>query len=181
MTKPVLHLVGCAAPPVQYLDRAVRAAQADGWEVCLGLTPTAADWLGDRLPELAELTGHPVRHTQRRLGQVDDRPLPAVTVIAPATLNTVNLMALGLTPHWAAGHAAESIGLRRPLAVMPCVNSAYATHPQFARSLEVLRGAGVRVLYGGPDGFVPFHPGEGDAEGYPWHLALKAAQEMLDR
>jgi hypothetical protein len=48
MTKRVLYLLGCAAPPVQYIDRAIRDAQAQGWDVCLGLTQTAAGWLADR-------------------------------------------------------------------------------------------------------------------------------------
>ncbi|MCZ7414050.1 MULTISPECIES: flavoprotein [unclassified Streptomyces] len=171
----VLYLLGCAAPPVQYIDRPVRAAQAEGWEVCVGLTPTAAEWMSDRVPALEELTGHPVRHAQRRLGETSSWPEATVSAIVPATLNTVNAVALGLTSTWLAGHAVEAIGKRWPLVVMPCVNSAYASHPQFGLSLETLRGAGVRVLYGEPDGFVPDPPGRGDAEGYPWHLALAAA------
>ncbi|WP_340557699.1 flavoprotein [Streptomyces sp. GSL17-111] len=177
MSTRVLYLLGCAAPPVRYIDRPVRAARAEGWEVCLGLTPTAAEWLEERLPELEELTGHPVRHRQRRLGTRSPWPPATVSVIAPATLNTVNTVALGLTPTWLAGHAVEAVGMRWPLVVLPCVNSAYGTHPQFARSVETLRGAGVRVLLGGPDGFVPHPPGQGDAEGYPWHLVTAAVRE----
>ncbi|MBW1598992.1 flavoprotein [Streptomyces sp. JJ38] len=174
MKKRVLYLLGCAAPPVQYMDRPVRQAQAEGWEVCVGLTPTAAEWMSDRLAALEDLTGHPVRHAQRRVGETSRWPAATASVIAPATLNTVNLIALGLTPTWLAGHGVEAIGKRWPLVVMPCVNSAYASHPQFGRSLETLRGAGVRVLFGEPDGFVPNSPGQGDPEGYPWRLALSA-------
>jgi hypothetical protein len=179
MTNRVLYLLGCAAPPLQYIDRPVREAQAAGWEVCVGLTPTAAEWIAERVPELEELTEHPIRSTKRRPGEVSTWPPPSVSVIAPATLNTVNAVALGLTPTWLAGHAVEVIGKRLPLVVMPCVNSAYATHPQFDRSIETLRGAGVRVLYGAPDGFVPHDPGQGRPEAYPWNLALSAAGEAL--
>lgn len=174
MTNRVLCLLGCAAPPLQYIDRPIREAQAAGWSVCLGLTPTAAEWIADRIPELEELTGHPVRSTKRRPGEVSPWPVLSVSVVAPATLNTINAMALGLTPNWLAGHAVEMIGKRLPLVVMPCVNSAYATHPQFGDSIGTLRGAGVRVLLG-PDGFTPNEPGHGRPEAYPWHLALTAA------
>lgn len=174
MTTRVLYLVGCAAPPLQYIDRPIQDAQAAGWEVCLGLTSTAAEWVADRVPAIEELTGHPVRSAQRRPGEVSPWPTQSVTVVAPATLNTVNAAALGLTPDWATGHMVEAIGKRWPLVVMPCVNSAYATHPQFDRSVETLRGAGVRVLYG-PGGYVPNKPGQGRPEDYPWHLALDEA------
>lgn len=86
------------------------------------------------------------------------------------------MSALGLTPHFIAGYVAEALGKRWPLIVMPCVNSAYATHPQFTRSLETLRNAGVRVLLG-EGGFVPNPPGQGDRSSYPWRLALDAARE----
>jgi hypothetical protein len=70
MTNRVLYLLGCAAPPLQYIDRPIRDAQAAGWDVCLGLTPTAADWLSDRVHELEDLTGHRVRCEKRRLNEV---------------------------------------------------------------------------------------------------------------
>jgi phosphopantothenoylcysteine synthetase/decarboxylase len=101
-------------------------------------------------------------------------PSGSVTLLAPATLNTVNSVGLGLTPNWATGHVVEVVGKHWPLVVMPCVNSAYATHPQFGRSLETLREVGARVLFG-EGGFVPNEPGQGRPEAYPWHLALEEA------
>ncbi|HEX5567299.1 MAG TPA: flavoprotein [Streptomyces sp.] len=179
MTNRVLYLFGCATLPVRYVDRAVRDARRQGWDVCLGLTPTAHEWLADRVPELEELTGHPVRSARRVPDEPDVWPPADVTVLAPATLNTVNACALGLTPNFVVSHVVEAMGNRLPLVVMPSVNSAYATHPQFGRSLDVLRGAGVRVLYG-PGGFVPNEPGRGRPDAYPWHLALAAAGETVE-
>jgi hypothetical protein len=177
MTDRVLHLLACAAPPVQYIDRAVREAQARGWDVCLGMTPTAAAWSEGRLGELSDLTGHQVRTAYSVPWRRSDWPPSTVTVVAPGTLNTINAVALGLTPTWVAGVAVEAVGKRWPLVVMPCVNTGYGSHPQFARSLDELRAAGVRVLHG-PDGFVPNESGEGRPEAYPWHLALDAADEL---
>ena len=174
MTSRVLYLLGSAAPPVLDIADVIGRAQADGWSVCVGLTPTAADWLEDRLPALEHQTGHPVRSTARRPSDVELWPRADAAIVAPATLNTVNTCALGLTPNFVAGYVAEAIGKGWPLVVMPCVNNAYATHPQFGRSIETLRGAGVQVLYG-EGGFQPSPPGQGTPATYPWQLALDAA------
>jgi phosphopantothenoylcysteine synthetase/decarboxylase len=97
-----------------------------------------------------------------------------VAVVAPATFNTVNSWALGLTSSFIVGFAAEAIGKGIPLVAMPCVNQAFVAHPQFDRSVATLRAAGVTVLYG-EGGFVPNRPGEGRPEAYPWDLVLAAA------
>lgn len=178
MASRVLYLFGSAAPPVLDLPEVVGRARDEGWSVCVGLTPLAADWLADRLPELEERTGFPVRSAPRRPDDAEVWPTADVAVLAPATLNSVNTLALGLTPHFVAGYAAEAIGKRWPLVVMPCVNSAYATHPQFGVSIATLRASEVRVLYG-EGGFQPLPPGEGRAHEYPWHLALDAARASL--
>lgn len=180
MASRVLYLFGSAAPPVFQVSDVVQNAQERGWDVCLGLTPTAARWLADQLPRLEERTGHPVRSEYKLPGEPDSWPPADVAMVAPATFNTMNQWALGITQHFVVGFVAEAIGKRIPLVTMPCVNTAYAAHPQFDRSVRTLRGAGVRVLYG-EDGFVPNEPGRGRPHGYPWHLALDAAGEERER
>lgn len=180
MTSRVLYLLASAAPPVFHIAEPIQTAQAAGWDVCLGLTPTAARWLGDRLPELEDLTGHPVRSGYKLPGEPDVWPPAAVAVVAPATFNTVNSWALGLTGNFIVGFVAEAIGKAIPLVAMPCVNAAFVQHPQFDRSVETLRSAGVTVLYG-EGGFVPNRPGEGSPEAYPWHLALQAATRAVSQ
>ncbi|MFC7308975.1 flavoprotein [Streptomyces monticola] len=174
MASRVLYLFGCAAPPVHDIADVIRKAQADGWDVCLGLTPTAARWLNGRLDELQELTGHPVRFEYKLPGEPDVWPPADVTVVAPATFNTINQWALGITDHFVVGFAAEALGKGIPLVTMPCVNLAFTKHPQFEQSIAALRGVGVTVLYG-PGGFTPHSPGTGTPRDYPWHLALDAA------
>ncbi|MFG3252373.1 flavoprotein [Streptomyces sp. NPDC048172] len=179
MSSRVLYLFGCAAPPVLDLPSAVDLALSDGWTVCVGLTPTAADWLGPgTLAALEARTGRPVRSAPRRPYEEWPWPDADATLIAPATLNSVNTFALGLTPHFVAAYVAEGIGKRWPMLMMPCVNAAYATHPQFGHSVSVLRDAGVRMLYG-EGGFVPRPPGESDRGDYPWGLALSAARDAV--
>lgn len=177
MASRVLHLLASAAPPVVDLIDVVWRAQADGWKVRVGLTPTAASWLGAQLPALEGQTGCPVRSTPPRSGDDEGWPPADATILAPATLNTLNAAALGLTPNFVTGCVTEAVVRRLPLVVVPCVDTEYATHPQFGRSIETLREAGVRVLLG-PDGFQPEPPGEGDRRKYPWGQALDAARAL---
>ncbi|MGW1410403.1 flavoprotein [Streptomyces sp. NPDC002403] len=173
-----LYLFGSAAPPVFEVAEVIGDAQARGWDVCLGLTPTAARWLGEQLPELERLTGHPVRSEYKLPGEPDVWPPADAILLAPATFNTVNAWAFGLTASFVVGVVAEGIGKRIPTVTMPCVNAAYVQHPAFDRSVETLRGAGVTVLYG-PGGFEPNQPGEQRPEGFPWHLALDAVGAVV--
>jgi hypothetical protein len=172
-----LYLFGSAAPPVFDTARVIADAQARGWDVRLGLTPTAAHWLDDQLDALAGLTGGPVRSEYKMPGEPDVWPKADAILFAPATFNTINHWALGLTSTFVIGVVAEGIGKGIPIVTMPCVNSAYAQHPQFDRSVDALRKAGVTVLYG-EGGFVPNPPGQGRPAGYPWGAALNALLDL---
>ncbi|MFF2013648.1 flavoprotein [Streptomyces sp. NPDC058195] len=172
-----LYLLGSAAPPVLGIAPVIEMAQVRGYDVCLGLTPSAARWLEPRLTELERLTGHPVRSAYKVPGADDVWPPADVALFAPATFNSVNSWALGLTSSFVVGFAAEAIGKGIPLVAMPCVNSAYARHRAFGRSVTELREMGVTVLYG-PGGFEPNLPGERRPGGFPWQLALDAVDAM---
>ncbi|WP_030342052.1 flavoprotein [Streptomyces sp. NRRL S-1022] len=177
-SRPVLYLFGSAAPPVFGMAAVVEDAQGRGFDVCLGLTPTAARWLEPQRPELERITGHPVRSAYKLPGEPDVWPKADVIAVAPATFNTVNAWALGITRDFVVGVVAEGIGKGIPMVAMPCVNAAYVRHRQFARSIAELREMGVRVLYG-DDGFVPNQPGQGRPAEYPWHLVLGAVDEIV--
>jgi phosphopantothenoylcysteine synthetase/decarboxylase len=175
MSSRILYLFGSAAPPVFDVARVIEDAQARGWTVRLGLTPTAARWLGPHLAGLEALTGGPVRSEYKAPGEPDVWPPADVILVAPATFNTINSWALGLTSTFVVGVAAEGVGKGIPLVTMPCVNAAFVQHRQFQRSVDELRAMGVRVLYG-EGGFVPNRPGQGDPSAYPWDLALDAVE-----
>lgn len=175
-----MYLFCSAAPPVFDVAIVIEDAQARGWDVCLGLTPTAARWLQSSLDGLAALTGHSVRSEYKLPGEPDVWPMADAIVFAPATFNSVNEWALGLTSKFVVGVVAEGIGKGIPTVAMPCVNAAYAQHPAFERSVETLRAAGVTVLYG-EGGFVPNEPGQGRPSKYPWALALDAATTVCRR
>ncbi|KND26200.1 flavoprotein [Streptomyces acidiscabies] len=180
MTSRVLYLFGSAAPPVLDVAAVIADARERGFDVCLGLTSTAALWLEPQLPQLERLTGHPVRSKYKLPGEPDVWPKADVIVFAPVTFNSVNAWALGLTRDFVIGVVAEGIGKGIPIVAMPCVNLAYARHRQFERSVTELRTMGVEVLYG-ESGFIPNQPGQGRPGEYPWNLLLDAAQRLASR
>lgn len=173
-----LYLFGSAAPPVFDVAAVIRNAQARGFDVCLGLTPTAARWLEASLEDLAALTGHPVRSEYKLPGEADVWPKADVIVFAPLTFNSINSWALGLTHDFVVGVVAEGIGKEIPMVAMPCVNAAYVRHGRFGQSVVDLRAMGVQVLYG-EGGFEPNAPGQGKPAEYPWDLALDAAERIV--
>jgi hypothetical protein len=178
MSPRVLYIVTCAAPPARQITTLIERAQARGWdEVCLVLTPTAATWLADDLPELEKLTGHPIR-SRYKLPTEDDVLPPASAILAcPATFNTLNKWALGISDTLALGLLTEAIGLGLPLAALPYLNNAQAAHPALAHSVDLLTRSGVRVLLG-DGGFVPHPPKHGRLDLYPWDTALDAIEGL---
>ncbi|MGW1511343.1 flavoprotein [Streptomyces sp. NPDC002394] len=168
-----LYLFAGAAEPVFDIARVIEEAQADGWDVCLGLTPTAARWLAGSLEGLGVLTGHPVRWDYAFPGEGEVWPEAAAVLVAPATFNTVNQWALGIVDKFVVGVVAEGIGKGVPMVAVPCLSAAQARHPQFERSVETLRGVGVSVLHG--EGEVE----EGDSALFPWRAALDAVRGVV--
>jgi hypothetical protein len=170
-----LYLFCSAAPPVFDVASVIEDAQRRGWDVCLGLTPTAARWLEHGLDGLAALTGHPVRFMYDLPGQPEPWPAADVVLFAPATFTVLNEWALGLTEKFVVSMAVQGVGKGVPTLLMPCVNEAHVQHPAFGTSLATLRATGVQVLYGeGAQSANP--PGQDLPGGYPWGMALDAVE-----
>jgi phosphopantothenoylcysteine synthetase/decarboxylase len=94
---------------------------------------------------LADLEGHilvdsyfdPALHEGRQ---------PGLTLVAPATFNTVNKIAQGIADTLAHSLVAEAIGAGWPVILAPSMNPALANHPQMAQSLKNLQRWGVKVV-----------------------------------
>lgn len=175
---PVLYVIACAAGPAGQVARLINDARARGWDPYLIATPAALDFLDE--PELEAQTGQPVRSEYRKPGNNDNgRSLPKADaiIVAPATYNTINKWANGISDNFALGILAEAVGLRIPVIVLPFVNSALAAHPAFQRSLTLLRDAGIDVIHG-PGRLEPHPPGTGGSkfDTFPWHQALDQAE-----
>jgi phosphopantothenoylcysteine synthetase/decarboxylase len=143
-SRPVLYLVACGAYPASQLPAFVRDAQAQGWDVCVIATPDGAKFLD--AGNLAGLTGHPVRTRYKRPDEPDVLPPPDALVVAPATFNTVNKWAQGISDTLALGLLNEAVGLGVPIIAVPWPNTALAAHPVFVRSVGTLGEWGVTLL-----------------------------------
>jgi hypothetical protein len=129
------------------------------------------------VPKLEAQTGRPVRSEYRSPG--DPRsPRADAIIVAPATYNTINKWADGISDTYALGLLAEAPGLAIPVVVLPFVNSALADRTAFKKSVKVLRGEGVRILLG-PGEFEPHPPGSGIERiaDFPWQLAIASISD----
>jgi Flavoprotein len=174
--QPVLYVIACAAPPARDVGRLIEAAQRDGWDTCLLVTPSAVKFIN--VPALVQQTGHPVRSEYKDPAEPDVLPGPDAVIVAPATVNSINKWAAGICDTLALGILVEGIGKKLPIVAVPCANSAQAAHPAFGENIGKLRSWGVRVLYG-PDVY-PLHPPGAGGEhvaAFPFDLALAAVRQ----
>jgi phosphopantothenoylcysteine synthetase/decarboxylase len=169
----VVYVIVCGAPPASEVGTLIKQAQTSGWDVCVIATPSAIGFI-DR-PALEELTGHPVRSHYKQPDENDLLPAPNAIIVAPATFNTINKWAAGISDTLALGLLTEAIGKRLRLIALPFINRAQAQHPAFEHSVQRLRAWGVQMLYG-PDVYELHEPGTGSQRLhlFPWDLALAA-------
>jgi hypothetical protein len=76
------------------------------------------------------MTGHPVRSQYAKPGAPRSL-IPDAILVAPATYNTINKWALGISDTYALGVLAETTGIGVPTIVLPFVNSALARRAAF--------------------------------------------------
>ena len=141
----MLYVVVCAAPAASHVGELVSLARDAGWVVRVIATPMGERFIdADRL---ARLTGDRVRTGFRMPDEPDELLKADAVVVAPATFNTVNKWAAGITDTFATGLLCELTGAGVPILAVPLVKDELARHVAFGRSLGILRGMGVRVLF----------------------------------
>ena len=175
----VLSVIVCGAGPATAISTLIKLALARDWTVQVIATPAALDFFDQAAIE--QQTGSPVKSQYSKPGSPRSA-IPDAVIVAPATYNTLNQWALGISDTYALGVLAEITGLDVPIVVLPFVNSALASRSPFRHSVESLRAEGVRILLG-PGGFEPHPPRMGGnlIDTYPWHLALDEADRLLDQ
>ncbi len=94
---------------------------------------------------LADLEGHTLIDSYFHHALAEGRT-PGLTLVAPATFNTLNKIAQGIADTLAHSLVAEAIGANWPVIVAPSMNPALANHPQVAQSLKNLQRWGVTVV-----------------------------------
>ncbi|MGC9670636.1 flavoprotein [Planosporangium sp. 12N6] len=174
---PVLYLVACGGRAAGDLPTAIPELQHDGWDVCVIATPTALRFLD--VEALSALTGHPVRHEYKQPDEPDVLPPADAFAVAPATFNTINKMAAGISDTLALGILNEAVGLGRPIVAVPTANVALARHPAFVNSIRQLREWGVRLLFD-PDAYPLPTPNMGPASAglFPWKALLSTLHDI---
>jgi phosphopantothenoylcysteine synthetase/decarboxylase len=175
---PVLYILVCGSPMARDVGILVGHAQQDGWDVCVITTPDGRKFVD--VAALQAQTGHPVRSYYKNPGDSDVLPEADAMIVAPATVNTVNKWAAGITDTLVLGLLVEGYGYGVPTAVVPYTNKVMALHPALHESLAKLRDWGVHVLYG--DEVCRFgNPGENGRyrSQFPWRRALQAVSSPV--
>src|SRR5579863_1758015 len=117
-TQPVLYLISCAASSATLVPSLVHEAQVKGWNVCVITTPQGTKFADIAL--LEKMTGYPVRSEYKRPEEPDVLPRANAIIVFPATFNTINKWALGISDTLALGLLCEYTGLKMPIIAVPC-------------------------------------------------------------
>jgi phosphopantothenoylcysteine synthetase/decarboxylase len=141
--QPVLYLIASGAAPARELPALLTALTGD-WHACVIATPEGLRFLDVAL--ITEMTGHPVRTSFKDPDAPDVLPPANAFAAAPATFNTINKWAAGISDTLALGLLNEAIGLSLPIVTVPWPNAALARHPAFGRSIATLRECGITVI-----------------------------------
>ncbi|MFI1710636.1 flavoprotein [Streptomyces griseoruber] len=171
--KPFLYVVVCAAGVAADVGKLITAAQGRHWDVGVITTPQGLGFLDAEAVEAQ--TGRTIRPAWRSPGEPrPTRPADAIAV-APASFNTVNKWAAGISDNLALGVLCEAPAMGIPVAVLPYLNSAQAAHPAYRQSLERLREMGVLI-----GSYEPHRPkAGGGADRYRWEEALELLAPKL--
>ena len=150
-------MIVCGAGPAGEVGRLIELAHDHGWTVQIIATPSALAFID--VAKLEAQTGRAVRSEYRSSGELRSPRADAI-IVAPATYNTINKWAKGISDTYALGILAEAPGFGIPVVVLPFVNSALAGRAPFKDSVNALRGEGVRIC-SGPASSSRIHPEPG--------------------
>lgn len=141
--RPVLYVIASGAAPTRELPELI-AALTDDWDVCVIMTPEGARFVD--VAQIMGLTGHPVRTSFKDPDAPDVLPPAEVFAAVPATFNTINKWAAGISDTLALGLLNEAVGLGLPIVAVPWPNVALSRHPAFGRSISTLRDCGISII-----------------------------------
>lgn len=141
-------------------------------DVCVIATPHAVKFVD--IPLLEQLTGHPVRSEYKRPEDPDILPRADAFVVLPATFNTLNKLAQGITDTLAVGLLCEYLCLGAPIVAVPNFHEwDMGRHPAIQKSIATLRECGMNVLYE-PEKYPP-------SNNIPWDRVLEELHKLVDR
>jgi len=169
----VLYIIACASSSAPLTQGLVMQAQVARWDVCVITTPQGTKFLD--IPQLEQLTGHPVRSEYKHPEEPDVLPRADALIVFPATFNTMNKWALGISDTLALGLLCEYTGLKMPIIAVPCFRTGGGLdgHPAFFSSMAFLRACGVHVIYE-PERYPPRNQ-------VPAHVILDELHTLVQR
>ncbi|KAK1180358.1 flavoprotein [Streptomyces sp. NBS 14/10] len=166
-SKPFLYVVVCAAGIAGDVGKLITAAQERDWDAGVIATPQGLGFIDPQAVEAQ--TGYPIRSAWRSPGDPRPLPPPDAIAVAPATFNTINKWAAGISDTLALGILCEAYGLGIPTAALPYLNAAQAAHPAYQQSLERLREMGVLIA-----DYEPHQPKAGGGrDKFRWEQAVE--------
>ena len=146
-----IYLIVCGASSARCASDLIKALTQFELPVMTVMTESAQRILSPY--NLADQPGHTLVDSYFDPVLLDGRA-PCLTVVAPATFNTLNKISHGIADTLARSLIAEAIGAGWPVVVVPSMNMALASHPQVAPSIKTLLKWGVKVLEPKLDGDV---------------------------
>lgn len=163
--RPVLHLVGCGSRPTSDLPEFAATLRAAGWDSYVITSPT-----GRRFLDIDKDEQHLGRAVRWEFDPDDPAELPPAqaVAVAPATFNTITKLAAGIADTLALAVAAEALGAGLPVIVVPWTNTSLAGHPQYGRSVQILREWGVQIL------------AAEQSQPFPWALLRRQLERVHD-
>ena len=174
---PVLYVVACGGRPAGAISEAIPELRKQGWESCVIATPSALKFLDTE--ELKRLTGHVVRYDYKQPDEPDILPQADAFVVIPATFNSINKMAAGISDTLALGMLNEALGRGTPVLAVPTPNTALANHPAFKRSISDLRAWGADLMFDPVEFPLPTpNMGPPAADLFPWRALMTRLSKL---
>ncbi|MEU1008327.1 flavoprotein [Streptomyces sp. NPDC005890] len=171
--KRFLYVVVCASGIAPDVGKLITAAQEADWDVGVVATPQGLGFIDAQAVEAQ--TGYPIRSAWRRPGDPRPLPPPDAIAVAPATFNTLNKWAAGISDTLALAILCEAYGLVIPTVALPYLNTAQAAHPAYRQSLDRLRSMGVLIGSREPHDSGAYE----DTDRFRWEEALELLEPLV--
>jgi phosphopantothenoylcysteine synthetase/decarboxylase len=179
MNRKEVQVVICAAGPAKDVGSLVDQVMERGWAVQPIATQAALELKLVDVEALTKKTGRAVVSTHGQPGETRFRR-PDVIIVAPATVNTITKLALGLADTFVAAHLNTAVGSKTPIVILPSLKQVNTNRAIFCEHIEHLRKEGVKILLG-EGGIEPTNHSskDGPLPEFPWDLAVHEAERLM--